>query len=63
MAKVDPIEEVKDLLKKHLILKLYFLNLSQTTISKKLHIDVHTVNNFLKGIKRNNYEKEKRVKK
>jgi hypothetical protein len=49
---LDPIEELRDLMKKVLILNLFNLNVSQGEISKKLRIDVHTVNDFLKGIKK-----------
>ncbi len=48
----DPIEEIKDLIKKQLVLDLFTLNLSQGDIAKKLRMDVHSVNNFLKGLKK-----------
>ena len=48
----DPIEEIKDLIKKQLVLDLFTLNLSQVDIAKKLRMDVHSVNNFLKGLKK-----------
>lgn len=57
-TKIDPIEEVRDLLKNQLILSLFSLNVSQGDISKKLHLDKHAVNALLKGIKKNNYEKK-----
>lgn len=59
---IDPIVEVKDLIKKQLMLELFNLNLSQGEIAKKLRMDVHAVNDFLKGLKKNNYEKIKRTK-
>lgn len=39
-------------IKKLLILELFKLGVPQTEIGKKLKIDVHTVNNFLKGVKK-----------
>lgn len=48
----DPNAEVRTLLKKLLILQLFELRVSQGDISKKLRVDVHVVNEFLKGIKR-----------
>jgi hypothetical protein len=50
----DPNSEVKGLLKKLLILRLFELGVSQGAMSKKLRIDVHLVNDFLKGIDRAN---------
>ena len=48
----DPNAEVRNLLKKLLILRLFELRVSQGDIAKKLKVDVHTVNEFLKGVKR-----------
>lgn len=48
----DPIAEVRNLLKKLLILRLFELRVSQGDIAKKLKVDVHTVNEFSKGVKR-----------
>lgn len=50
----DPNAEVKSLLKKLLILRLFELRVSQGDISKKLKVDIHVVNEFLKGIRRGN---------
>ena len=49
---VEPIDEVCDLMKKSLILSLFDMNLSQVEISKKLHMDLNAVNEFLKGLKK-----------
>ena len=48
----DPNSEIRNLLKKTLILRLFELGVSQGDISKKLRIDVHAVNEFLRGIKK-----------
>ena len=48
----DPIEEIKDLIKKQLVLDLFALNLSQGDIAKRLRMDIHSVNDFLKGLKK-----------
>ena len=48
----DPNEEVRSLLKKLLILQLFELRVSQGDIAKKLKVDVHAVNEFLKGVRR-----------
>lgn len=54
MAKqmANPLDEVKDLLRKQLLLDLFKLDLSQAEIAKRLRMDTHTVNGFLKGIKK-----------
>lgn len=49
---IDTIEEIKDLIKKQLVLDLFNFNLSQGEIAKKLRMDIHTVNEFLKGLKK-----------
>lgn len=49
----DPIENISDLIKKQLILELFKMNVSQIEIGKKLRLDTHAVNDFLKGIKKN----------
>jgi hypothetical protein len=48
----DATTEVRNLLKKLLILRLFELRVSQGDIAKKLKVDINTVNEFLKGIKR-----------
>ena len=48
----DPIAELKDVMKKLLILKLFDMGVSQPEIAKKLHMDLNAVNNFLKGVKK-----------
>jgi DNA-binding CsgD family transcriptional regulator len=48
----DNNEEIKELIKKQLVLNLYALNLPQGEIAKRLHMDTHAVNSFLKGIKK-----------
>lgn len=48
----EPVSEVRDLLKKMLILNLFSMNFSQIEIAKKLHMDSHVVNEFLKGLKK-----------
>ncbi len=50
--KIDLIKEIYDLIKKQLILDLFILDVSQEDMAKKLKTDIHTVNNFLKGIKK-----------
>jgi hypothetical protein len=50
----DPATEIRNLLKKVLILRLFELRVSQGEIAKKLKLDIHTVNEFLKGVKRAN---------
>lgn len=49
----DPIEETRDLTRKFLILELFKMNVPQVDIAKKLRMDINTVNEFLKGIKKN----------
>ncbi len=50
---LDPINEISELFKKALILKLFEMNVSQGEIAKKLHMNLNTVNGFLKGVKKN----------
>ncbi|MFA6285213.1 MAG: hypothetical protein WC643_01640 [Parcubacteria group bacterium] len=49
---VEPIDEVCELLKKTLVLSLFEMNVSQAKIAKKLRMDTHIVNDFLKGLKK-----------
>lgn len=49
---IDPLTEIKDLIKKQLMLELFNLNLSQGEIAKKLRMDIRVVNDFLKGLKK-----------
>lgn len=49
---LEPIEELCNLVKKSLILDLFAVNVAQVEIAKKLHMDLNTVNDFLKGIKK-----------
>lgn len=49
----NSIDDIRDLIKKLLILELFKLDMSQIEISRKLKIDNHAVNSFLKGIKKN----------
>jgi hypothetical protein len=49
---VDPINDLKDIMKKLIMLKLFDMKVSQPEIAKKLHMDLNTVNSFLKGIKK-----------
>lgn len=49
----QPTEEMKDLMKKSLVLELFKMNVAQADIGKKLRMELATVNNFLKGIKKN----------
>lgn len=48
----EAIGEVRDLLKKELILNLFKMGVSQVEIAKKLHMDIRAVNEFLRGIKK-----------
>jgi hypothetical protein len=57
--KIDPIIDVATLLKKLVILHMFELGVAQGTIAKKLKVDVHLVNDFLKGIKETNGKKRK----
>lgn len=50
----EPNAEIRALLKKLLILQLFELGVSQGDISKKVRIDVHAVNEFLRGVKKRN---------
>lgn len=47
-----PDSETQDLLKKLLVLQLFQLDVRQTVIAKKLRVNIHFVNEFLKGIKK-----------
>lgn len=49
---MEPIDEVRDLMKKLLILNLFEMNVPQVEISKKLRMDLNAVNEFLKGLKK-----------
>lgn len=49
---LDPIEDVRDTMKKLLALELFKMNVAQVEIAKKLRIDLNAVNAFLKGIKK-----------
>ena len=53
-AQLDPIVEIASLLKKLIILRLHELGVPQGAIAQKLRVDVHSVNDFLKGTKRQN---------
>lgn len=44
--------QLKDAINSLIVLELFKLNISQTEIAKRLHIDIHTVNNLLKGAKK-----------
>lgn len=48
----DATGEIRSLLKKSLILRLFELGVPQGSIAKKLKTDIRAVNEFLKGIKR-----------
>jgi hypothetical protein len=48
----EPTNEFCELMKKNLILSLFKMDLPQIDIAKKLHMDIHAVNDFLKGIKK-----------
>ncbi len=45
-------ESDSNLIKKLLILELFKLGVPQVDIGKKLRVDTHTVNDFLKGVKK-----------
>lgn len=49
---LDPIEDVRDTMKKLLALELFKMNVAQVEIAKKLRMDLNAVNAFLKGIKK-----------
>ena len=49
---VDPTDEVKDLLRKSLVLHLFEMDLPQVEIARRLKMNLNTVNEFLKGIKK-----------
>jgi hypothetical protein len=50
--------EVQLLLKQLLILRLFELGVTQGNIAKKLRVDIHFVNEFLKGIKKRDEQKK-----
>lgn len=54
---IDPIIETRDLLRKLLVLELFHMGVAQIDIAKKVHIDTHIVNEFLKGIKKSDSER------
>ncbi len=55
MEKADDVNsEIRSLLKKLLILRLFELGVPQGVIAKKMKMDIKAVNEFLKGIKRAN---------
>jgi len=49
---LPPEADTQDLLKKLLVIQLFQLDVPQIIIAKKLKIDIHFVNEFLKGIKK-----------
>ena len=53
----DPNSAVLDLLKKLLVLQLFAAGVSQGNIAKKLKMNLNRVNEFLKGIKKENAKK------
>ena len=50
--KADINEEVRELLRKLLILELFKSRVPQVDIAKKLRMNLNDVNNFLKGIRK-----------
>jgi len=54
---IDPSAELANLLKKLLVLQLFELGVPQGGIAKKLRMDLHKVNDFLKGIRREHARK------
>ena len=48
----EPIDEIRDTMKKVLALELFKMNVSQVEIAKKLRMDLNAINAFLKGIKK-----------
>jgi len=56
----DMNNEIRVLLRKSLILRLFELGVTQANIAKKLKMDIKAVNEFLKGIKRANGERKER---
>jgi hypothetical protein len=59
---VDPNAEVANLLRKLLIMQLWAMGVSQGSIAKKLKMNLNAVNDFLKGIKKENTKKENKSK-
>ncbi len=53
---IEPLFELCELLKKSLILSLFKMGVPQSDIGKKLHINTKSVNDFLKGIKKEDHE-------
>jgi predicted transcriptional regulator len=49
---IEPIDDMRDTMKKLLALELFKMNVAQVEIAKKLHMDLNAVNAFLKGIKK-----------
>jgi predicted transcriptional regulator len=58
----DQNAEIASLLKKLLALQLSAMGVSQGGIAKKLKMNLNAVNEFLKGIKKENAKKEKKSK-
>jgi DNA-binding transcriptional regulator LsrR (DeoR family) len=54
---IDPNMEVSNLLRKLLALQLFAAGASQGAIAKKLKMNINSVNELLKGIKKNNAPK------
>ncbi len=48
-SETEQSSQLKDAINSLIVLELFKLNISQTEIAKRLHIDIHTVNNLLKG--------------
>jgi len=48
----DPNAELQNLLRKLLVLQLFAMGVSQGGIAKKLKMNLNSVNDFLKGIKK-----------
>jgi DNA-binding NarL/FixJ family response regulator len=54
----NPNAELQNLLKRLLVLQLFAMGVSQGSIAKKLKMNLNTVNDFLKGIKKENASKK-----
>ena len=50
----NPNAELQNLLKRLLVLQLFAMGVSQGAIAKKLKMNLNGVNDFLKGIKKEN---------
>jgi hypothetical protein len=56
-----PNDDIIALLQKSLVLQLFVMGVPQAQIGKKLKMDIHVVNDFLKGAKKNAQKTAKKI--